>query len=595
MPLTSVTPFKENIEELYLNSYLRLVFFLLDKKDKKQLPTILLYIITTSLLDIVGIGLVGGFLILIANHAQFLTYGKIVHITDRNTLIFLAGFLIIFTLVSRAIVISLLQRKITLFSINCTLKIKIRLMEAYQHAPYSFHLQHNSAYLMNRMNQVDGISTNILMASLTSLASTIIGFSIVGLLGIKYPAPTLILIFLFGAVFYINNKVLKQLTINNGKVLSVISGQIIKNINNGLHGLQEIRILGREAFFINQVASVAGQCAEINGLLSVLLLLPRYIIELVLAVFIIATCLLATAIAMTSGEIVAFLGVFASAGLRLLPIVSQLVSGINQIRIHNQIVIPICHDLKVLRSDHKMFDASADKTLFLNCSLTQVFFKYPHAVQETLKNINLHFIKGQSIAIIGPSGAGKSTLVNVILGLLEPSQGQILVNNQPISNMRAWLDHIAYIPQMIFLLDDTVKNNVAFGVEPAEINDARLHHAIKMAQLDQVVDQLPEGVDTMLGENGIRLSGGQRQRIALARAFYHDRDIIVMDEATSALDYETEREIISSIQRLQGIKTLIIITHRLTTVKHCDVIVKIEKGQISKIGSFKEIVSADLV
>ena len=165
------------------------------------------------------------------------------------------------------------------------------------------------------------------------------------------------------------------------------------------------------------------------------------------------------------------------------------------------------------------------------------------------------------------------------------------MNGHPILNERDWINHIAYIPQTIFLLDDTLKNNIALGIDPAEINLEKLNHAIKLAQLEYVVNELPNGIDTILGENGIRLSGGQRQRIALARAFYYDRNIIVMDEATSALDYETENEIINSIQRLSGIKTLIIITHRLSTIKHCDLIMKIEEGQIRSINT-REIVDS---
>ena len=167
---------------------------------------------------------------------------------------------------------------------------------------------------------------------------------------------------------------------------------------------------------------------------------------------------------------------------------------------------------------------------------------------------------------------------------------QILVDGKPIANMRAWLNNCAYIPQHIFLLDDTLKRNIALGIEDDDIDERKLQNAIQMAQLNSVVEELPQGVDTIVGENGFRLSGGQRQRVALARAFYHERDIIVMDEATSALDNETEKEVIGAIKQLHGIKTLIVIAHRLTTVEYCDVICKMEKGRVVQVGSFQEVV-----
>ena len=182
-------------------------------------------------------------------------------------------------------------------------------------------------------------------------------------------------------------------------------------------------------------------------------------------------------------------------------------------------------------------------------------------------------------------------MVNLILGLIEPQQGQVLADSKPIQNLRAWLNNFAYIPQSIFLLDDTLRRNIAFGLEDDLIDDKQLWNVIEMAQLTEVVQHLPKGFDTLIGENGVRLSGGQRQRVALARAFYHARDVIIMDEATSSLDNETEKEVIETIKRLKGNKTLIVIAHRLTTVEHCDLLYRLEQGGVSAVGSFAEVVA----
>ena len=233
---------------------------------------------------------------------------------------------------------------------------------------------------------------------------------------------------------------------------------------------------------------------------------------------------------------------------------------------------------------------NSKKLPFSIISLQNVSFNYPNRKMNALNHIDFTMQKGQSVGIIGASGAGKSTLVNILLGLLEPQKGNILIDGQPITNMREWVNNFTYIPQDIFLLDDTIKNNIALGIEKSEIDPKQLETAIQMAQLEQVIQDLPQGIETQIGEKGMRLSGGQRQRIALARAFYHDKDIVVLDEATSSLDHETEREIIHSIKRLQGIKTLIVIAHRLTTVQHCDIIIKLAQGQIIQKGSFHEVV-----
>ena len=180
--------------------------------------------------------------------------------------------------------------------------------------------------------------------------------------------------------------------------------------------------------------------------------------------------------------------------------------------------------------------------------------------------------------------------MNIILGFLEPQQGHILIDGESIKNLRAWLNNFAYIPQTIFLLDDTLQKNIALGIEDEAIDETRVWNAVKMAQLTEVVHHLPQGINTVIGENGVRLSGGQRQRVALARAFYHERDIIVMDEATSSLDHETESEVINTIKRLKGSKTLIVIAHRLTTVEHCDVLYRLDHGRVSAVGSFQEVV-----
>jgi len=226
-------------------------------------------------------------------------------------------------------------------------------------------------------------------------------------------------------------------------------------------------------------------------------------------------------------------------------------------------------------------------------TIDNISFRYPMAEHDALSQLVIEIHAGESIGLIGSSGSGKTTLVDTLLGLMEPQQGKITFNGKPLmESLTIWRSHVAYLPQQVFLIDNTLRRNIALGIVDEEIDEHRLMSALDKARLLELVEQLPEGIDTLLGEKGVRLSGGQRQRVALARAFYHERDVLVMDEATSALDNETEQEIVEEIQRLKGKKTMIVIAHRLTTVQHCDRIYKMEKGKIVASGTPQEILDA---
>ena len=291
--------------------------------------------------------------------------------------------------------------------------------------------------------------------------------------------------------------------------------------------------------------------------------------------------------------IVSTLGVFVAAGMRLMPIVSQIISGIQQIRFYSHNMQLLCDSInEINKFDHSfcVSKINKEKIYFSNITLDKIYFFYPNSSLSALENINLKITRGQAIGFIGTSGAGKSTLITLILGFITPSSGNIFVDGKKISDQRSWLNNFAYIPQAIFLLDDTLKSNIAMGVDNNKIDEKKLYYAIKKAQLETFVNELPLGIDTVLGENGARISGGQKQRIALARAFYHDRDILIMDEATSALDTGTEKEVIKEIMQLKNEKTLIFIAHRFSTLEYCDVIYRLEKGNIVSSGSYAELI-----
>ena len=286
------------------------------------------------------------------------------------------------------------------------------------------------------------------------------------------------------------------------------------------------------------------------------------------------------------------LGMFGVAAIRLLPISSQLAATVTALRYQRDAVSRLHADVQQHSAQGPIvqLQSNAATSHFLNLQLKGVGYRYPNTMQAALCDLNLSIYAGESIGLIGPSGSGKTTLVDVLLGLLEPQSGKIEFNGKPLlESLDDWRAQVAYLPQQVFLIDNTLRCNIALGEEPFEIEESRLKEAIQQARLSELVGQLPQGINTFLGERGVRLSGGQRQRVALARAFYHGRDVLVMDEATSALDNETEKEIVAEIQRLKGQKTMIVIAHRLTTVQHCDRICRLEKGRIVEVGTPEQI------
>jgi ABC-type multidrug transport system fused ATPase/permease subunit len=299
------------------------------------------------------------------------------------------------------------------------------------------------------------------------------------------------------------------------------------------------------------------------------------------------------------------LGIFALALVRLMPAIANLISGINVIRSNTYSLDRLFFDLKELEKEKLINDfgsASDSHNLLPNQNqqpfqflekviLDRLIFQYPNTTKNVLQDISLSIRKGESIGLIGKSGAGKTTLIDVLLGLLIPQFGDIKVDGISVySNLRAWQNMLGYVPQSIFLIDDTLERNIAFGVPDHLIDQNKLKTAIDMAQLSEVVEQLPDGVKTIVGERGVLLSGGQRQRVGIARVLYHEREILVFDEATAALDTETEHLITEATKALAGSKTIIIIAHRLSTIEHCDCIYQLEQGRIVKSGSYQEVI-----
>jgi ABC-type multidrug transport system fused ATPase/permease subunit len=468
-------------------------------------------------------------------------------------------------------------------------------MQAYQFLPYTEYIRRNSSEYIYSIQQLTAqYSGQVVLPLLRTISDGMVAFLILILLALQNIFALALLVVLLGLIFFLNDIFFRNNLKKYGENINKASATIIQGVSEGMDGLKEIRVLGKEQYFYQMVHKNAKKQAFFGTKALTLAMAPKYILELTMISFIMLLVLATLLLGNNIDTLLPTLGVFGIASLRLFPAANALVHSLTQIRYSRDSVTRLYNDQHRLKqlSDKEGYSMSAQiPKQFQVLNLDRVSFTYPQSEYKALNEISLEIKAGESIGLIGPSGSGKTTLVDMLLGLLEPQQGSIQYNGEEVKTaLGQWRSQSAYIPQQVFLIDDTLRHNVALGIASDEIDNEKLQESLRQSKLIEVVEQLPQGINTVLGEKGVRLSGGQRQRVALARAFYHGRDVLVMDEATSALDDQTEREIVKEIDQLKGKKTIIVIAHRLTTLKHCDRIYKLENGRVTAVGSYKELI-----
>lgn len=472
--------------------------------------------------------------------------------------------------------------------------LSLRLFSNYMRQPYSFHLTRNSAQLIQNVSAETALFTQgILNPGMIFLTEFIVLFGIGVLLVAIEPIGSSLMILIFSIAALLFGKITKKRVAFWGRSRQFHDGQRIQHLQQGLGGVKDVKLLGREHEFISQFSEHNHKSAIVGVRQHFIAGLPRLWLEW-LAVF----CLVILVFIMLSQgrlleELAPTLGLFAAATFRLIPSATKIVAAIQNFRFSIPVLDLLHRELSIgCVDDEKSVPVNL---IGLNKSLhiKNVSYIYPGSIGKAIDNISIIIKKGESIGIVGPSGSGKSTLVDLLLGLLPPTSGCINVDGLDIAcNLRSWQNHIGYVPQTIFLIDESIRRNIAFGLEDHKIDDMSIRRAINSAQLEEFVFGLRLGLDTHVGERGVRLSGGQRQRIGIARALYHDPEVLVFDEATSALDIETEAEIVSAIRSLQGQKTIIVIAHRLSTVENLNWVYCINKGLLVSSGTPLEVLGA---
>lgn len=574
--------------------------------SKVSLVGMVFLFIFSSGLEVVGIGAIAPFINLATKPQLIYKYGwleklyTVSAISDESRFIAFLGLLVVLLFCSKVLVAWLTQVAIFKFSCRQQRLLINKLLDSYLSATYTYHLEKGSTYVTDNIIEVANKFSFIVQPLFVTTANICVAVSLLTLLWFTSSMVMIVLlVMLLPVVLFIN--FFKQKVRVWGEQNRFSKGKILKTINHSLGGIKETKVIGCEDYFKKELAlHTNGLEASQTGFFG-FGILPRFLIETVILTSTIGVIAYYLFIGRSINELQAVLGVYAIASIRLLPAFTQAIGGINALRNNSFTIDQIYFDLKELRRENKQqnkLDLVTHQNFKLErlnfesgLSLDNISYKYPNQHNWAIEDLSLSIKKGESIAFIGKSGAGKTTLVDIILGLLMPQQGDIKVDGVSVySNLRAWQNLVGYIPQSIFLADDTMKRNIAFGVADELIDIDRLYRAIEAAQLMEVVENLPQGIDTRVGERGVLLSGGQRQRVGIARALYHEREILVLDEATAALDNETERLVTDAINALSGQKTLITIAHRLTTVEKCDRVYELQQGKIVNAGSFREVI-----
>ncbi len=470
------------------------------------------------------------------------------------------------------------------FSYNVQMNISAGLLKAYISEPYTFHLNKNISVLQRSVQEDSDLFTKavihfmeLVVEVMVCIALGIYLFDVSKSITVIVVGLLIICVSVFTAI---SRKFAKEL----GKDAQGYKAKLYQWMNQSLGGIKEVKVLNREMFFINSYSGYFKKYVKGLKISRLIGTIPKYIVELVSM----AGLMLALIVKINYGQtqdltsFVPQLSAFAVAAFRLLPSIGRINEHVTGIMYAAPSIELVYHDLKEVE-DIRSLESREEGVLTLENEIVvkDVCYHYPDKEENVIDHANFTIKKGQTIALIGESGAGKTTMADIILGLLTPQYGKIKADGVNIfKNMDLWHHGIGYIPQTIYLSDDTIRNNVAFGVDEDKIDDAAIESSLRKAQLWDFVEGLTEGLETLVGDRGVRLSGGQRQRIGIARALYHDPEILVLDEATSALDNDTEAAVMDAIENLRGEKTMIIIAHRLTTIRNADVIYEVAGGKV---------------
>ena len=579
------------------------IFGLLDRKERRRFYQLLAMIVVMGVLDMVGVAAILPFLAVVSNPAQI---GKSHYLsllqnwtgfTEPNSFLIFLGIGVF-----AVIVLSLLFKTLTLhalghFSHMRNHSISVRLLSRYLSQPYVWFLRRHSADLAKQvLSEVQNLVLGVIIPAMRLLAQSVSLLFLVILLLAVSPVVALSASVLLGGSYVVIFLIARRLLLRLGKRRLEANQARFQVAGEAMGGIKEVKLMGLEEVYLDRFRGPSHQMAEATATMQLVGEMPRHLLEAIAfggMIVLIMVLMLQDGSSLSS--ILPTLGVFAFASLRMFPAVQQIYHSLTQLRSSAPVLEAIHRDITETAGAAPPGRASSE-VLHLrgHLELAAVDYAYPLAERPVLNGLSLTIPARTTVGIVGGTGAGKTTAVDVMLGLLTPQAGELRVDGAAITpeTLRAWQNTIGYVPQQIFLVDDSVTANIAFGIPADKVDHAAVERAAKVANLhDFVMADLAQGYQTFVGERGVRLSGGQRQRIGIARALYHDPDVLILDEATSALDNLTERAVMEAVHNLSHEKTIIMIAHRLSTVKDCETIFLMDKGRLVAQGRYDALVA----
>ena len=573
-------------------STMRMAFQLLNKVERLKLVFMFGLVLSGVILETISIGLVVPIVGLLTQEQPLQNYPRLndwLGTPSTSTLVTGGLFFIclVYLLKTGLIVWTTWLQKS--FNTSVNLRIGSDLYRNYLHKEYSFFLNNNSAELIKNVQSSNGLMVGTVEPFLNILSDTCVGMFIVAFLFYLEPVGTLMILGLFGISSLLIRKISSQRIKRWGVDLNQRRASVIKSLQQGFGGAKDIKILGKESFFVNNFEVQYSRSLEVQKKFTVIQMLPRAVLELITVVGVSLLVIVMVAKGTESNEILSVLGLFGVAAFRITPALNRVITNFQLINLSKPQIQDTYRALSVASNDE---GAESCELNDVAIDVSNVSFAYESSGDYALTDVCVSVQNGEAVGLVGASGSGKSTLIDLILGLQIPLSGSVRVGGHELLDVKkSWQRIIGYIPQTIFLMDDSLRRNIALGIADSEIDEVAIREALKSAQLEDFVASLPEGLDTVVGERGVRLSGGQRQRIGIARALYHRPSVLVLDEATSSLDTETEHGVMQAVQALQGDKTVIIVAHRLSTVEYCDRLYRLDAGRIVDEGTFDEVMN----
>lgn len=579
---------------------LKKMYFVLNSRQKRRLWVVLFLTLCCSVLELAGVSIILPVIEVIQDVGRIQTkwYLKMLYDlypvqTDQQFIIALIVTVILFYIVKN-VCLTLMYDVQYRFVHNNERRLSRSLLSAYLKRPYLYHVAHSSSEMIRNINDDSKIFFDGIAQVMHLFTESSVCFLFVCFLLYKDKTITICVMLSLLAFFVIFIFVVRKRIRKIGENVRFVQERRISMIKRSFEGIKAVKMLNKEQYFIDTYNEYSASYAKSVRGVRIYEVMPRTIMETVSVVALMSVIIFKVARGVDLNYFIPTLSVFAVAFIRLLPSFSRVTNAYNGLcyaspfvdNVYDTMLRNAEYDKTAKEEELRAEPLSFDK----NIALEDIVFAYPGTEKIIIDHVSLEIPKNKSVALVGPSGGGKTTLSDIILGLLPPDNGMVTVDGKDIqSNPVKWHEMIGFIPQSIYLYDDTIRNNIAFGVKESEIDEERVINALKDASLYNFVMSLPDGLDTMVGDMGARLSGGQRQRIGIARALYTNPEILIMDEATSALDHDTETAVMESIASLAGRKTFVIIAHRLTTVRDCDEIYEVKDGNLRKV-TYEEIV-----